>query len=313
MLIDKLNLNHLRIFECVYRTRSMTVAARELHLTQSGVSQHMKTLEEALGIELFARIKQRLVPTAQANILYKQCNESLTRLERALSELQSNERELRGSVSVGIPIEFGNNVILPLLARFSQKHPRVSFDLRMGFAPIMSERLLSGDLDFAFIDGLSVDKRITVEPLYDEVLELCIHPSLLEKHGQPKSDLKSQRKYFEGLEYVEYQKEEPILRMWFAHHLKDRNLDLQVRATVTDAQGIARMVLAGMGAGILPLHLVSKLQKEGHQIHRFRGSGTPVKNVISLAYLKEREPTTASEELLTAIKAGLKERPDQQK
>jgi DNA-binding transcriptional LysR family regulator len=42
MIIDHINLNHLRIFQSVYKTQSMTTAAGELHLTQSGVSQHIK-------------------------------------------------------------------------------------------------------------------------------------------------------------------------------------------------------------------------------------------------------------------------------
>jgi len=64
LLIDQLNLNHLRVFECVYRTGSMTAAAKELHLTQSGVSQHIKSLEDVLNFKLFDRIQQRLVPTS---------------------------------------------------------------------------------------------------------------------------------------------------------------------------------------------------------------------------------------------------------
>ena len=57
MLIDQLNLNQLRIFESVYRTQSMTQAAVELGLTQSGVSQHIRALEDVLGLSLFDRIK----------------------------------------------------------------------------------------------------------------------------------------------------------------------------------------------------------------------------------------------------------------
>ncbi|MCC6137911.1 MAG: LysR family transcriptional regulator, partial [Bdellovibrionaceae bacterium] len=59
MLLDQINMNYLRIFEAVYRTRSMTQAANELHLTQSGISQHIKSLEDTLDLQLFDRIKQK--------------------------------------------------------------------------------------------------------------------------------------------------------------------------------------------------------------------------------------------------------------
>ena len=54
---------------------------------------------------------------------------------------------------------------------------------------------------------------------------------------------------------------------------------------------MARLVVNGMGAGILPGHLVGKLQKEGMKLHVFKGGGVPTKNSISVASLKERTET----------------------
>src|SRR5262245_56732646 len=131
MFIDNINLNHLRVFECVYRTKSMTQASQELHLTQSGVSQHIKAFEDSLGTRLFDRIKQKLVPTSQANQLYKRCRDSLFGIERTLSEIKGAEKQLIGTVKIGMPIEFGNNLIVPLLAKFGREHPLVRFRLTL--------------------------------------------------------------------------------------------------------------------------------------------------------------------------------------
>jgi DNA-binding transcriptional LysR family regulator len=289
MLIDQINLNHLRIFECVYRTRSMTVAAQELHLTQSGVSQHIKAFEDSLGVRLFDRIKQRLVPTAQAARLFETCSSGLTGLERVVGEFKGGEAALTGNVTFGMPIEFGNNVLMPALAKFSQKHARVRFGLKLGFASAMNDRILSGDLDFAFVDDFKMDASITTEKVYDETLDLCASLDYLKKKGTPKND----RKWFESLDYVEYQKGEPILRMWFKQHLGTQNLALNVRADVMDVQGVARLITSGMGAGVLPGHLLSKLKAEGVRLHVFKGSGKTVKNGIRLAYLRERTHSKA--------------------
>ena len=140
MIIDKINLNHLRIFECVFRTKSMTTAARELHLTQSGVSQHMKSFEDVLGLKLFDRINQRLVPTAAAAHLYERCSAGLQGIEEAFLDLKGGQRELAGTVSIGTPIEFGNNILMPLLAQFCRKHPQVKLKLKLmlRFKPLVS-------------------------------------------------------------------------------------------------------------------------------------------------------------------------------
>ena len=117
MISNQLNLNQLRVFASVYRARSMTQAASELHLTQSGVSQHIKSLEDMLGVRLFDRIKQRLVPTQPAGLLYKGCTDALGGLEHALAEIKGGTDRLSGPVNIGMPIEFGNNLILPRLNR----------------------------------------------------------------------------------------------------------------------------------------------------------------------------------------------------
>ena len=92
MLIDQINLNQLRVFESVYRTKSMTHAARELHLTQSGVSQHIKALEDVLELKLFDRIKQKLVPTPSARELYKNTAKSFEDIETILNKLKKTDK-----------------------------------------------------------------------------------------------------------------------------------------------------------------------------------------------------------------------------
>lgn len=305
MLIDQVNLNHFRVFECVYRTGSMTTAAQELHLTQSGVSQHVKSLEDMIGARLFDRIKQRLVPTEAARVFYEHCNAGLHRIEEGLLQLKGQGKELRGNITLGVPIEFGNNLIIPLLSRFTRKHPLVKFRLRMGFASAMNEELLKGAMDFAFVDDFKMDKRVATEKVYDEVLDLFLAENLIRNFGAPKL----QAGYFESLDYVEYAEGEPVLRMWFAHHLgaKDaKHIQLKVKATVMDVQGVARFIQSEAGAGVLPSYLASQLSKNGNALYRFKGCGKPLVNRISVASLRDRTQSPASAALLRFLKESLR-------
>ena len=303
MIIDHVNLNHLRLFECVYRTGSMTGASQELHLTQSGVSQHMKALEEMIGVRLFDRVKQRLLPTAAADVFYRQCAEGLFDLEKALSDLTGKGRELSGTVSIGMPPEFGNNCIVPLLSDLTEEHPELRMALRYGFASEMNELLLSGEIDFAFVDAFEIDDRITHEAVYDETLYLCVRKDL---YRPPTSGRKEDRRYFESLAFVSFLEGEPDLRMWYQHHLGTRHLELNVRVTVHDVQGGARLIVAGAGAGIMPGHLCSKIEKEGHRFHRFKGCGRPLKNTISVAYLRERTRAPATQAVMSELVSALR-------
>lgn len=304
MLLDQVNLNHFRVFECVFRTASMTAAAQELHLTQSGVSQHVRSLEEMIGATLFDRIKQRLVPTEAARAFYEHCQAGLHKFEDGLAQLKGQGKELRGLVTLGVPIEFGNNLVIPLISKFSRKHPLVRFKLRMGFASAMNDELVKGAMDFAFVDDFRMDRRVATEKVYDEVLELFATEALSKRAGPAKLS----PQFFESLDYVEYTEGEPVLRMWMSHHLgakESKDIRLTVKATVMDVQGVARFILSEAGAGVLPGYVAQQLAKAGTPLHRFKGCGKPLVNRISVAHLKGRTQSPAADALLSYLKESL--------
>ena len=247
MLLDKVNLNQLRVFQEVYRSKSMTTAAKNLFLTQSGVSQHIKSLEEALDAKLFDRINQRLIPTGEGKALFEKISLGLSSIEEALWELRDDKENMRGTVTLGMPIEFGNNKLLPLLSQFSKQHPHIKYKLYLDFAEVFNKDLLDGKLDFAFVDTFKMDRRITTEHVYTEILELCVSKKLLKNQKQV-----NQKKFYESLAYVEYQDGQPLLGMWMDHHLGNKKLQLEVMATVMDVQAVSKLVCMGIGAGILP-------------------------------------------------------------
>jgi len=305
MIIDQLNLNHIRIFERVFAQRSMTSAARELHLTQSGVSQHIKSLENILNVRLFDRIKQRLIPTPSATVLHEQCSRHLQEIEETLATIQHQNKQLSGTVTIGMPVEFGNNIILPLLANFSKDQPLVKFRLRFDFASQINAMLLNGEMDFGFVDNIPMDPLIQTEDIYDETLKLCVS----KKHLKGLKEITETRAFFESLTYVAYQNSHPMLNMWFAHHLKLGKPNLKIRATVMDVQGVSCFILSGMGAGILPGHVLSKLQQNlsgtKQSLHYFRGCGRPLKNTIRIASLREKSHSLAAQSVLTWLKTAL--------
>jgi hypothetical protein len=129
MIIDGIKLQDLRIFQSVYEHKSMTGAAKELFMTQSGISQHVKILEDELSVVLFDRIQQRLVPTSDAHLLYQKIKTTLNLLEQSLSEvrgdLKNQPTHLMGEVSIGIPPEFGINLVVPKLMPLMKEFPKI--------------------------------------------------------------------------------------------------------------------------------------------------------------------------------------------
>jgi len=300
----QINYNALRIFLSVYQTESMTLAASQLHLTQSGVSQYIQALEEEFGRSLFTRFPRKIIPTPFAHELFEIVNNSYTSLESGLSQLLKIEENITGRVSIGMPIEFGTNIIVPLLAELGIKQSNISFEITLDYTSVLQDKLLLNDLDFAFIDEAPKDARIAYQAVGSEKILLCTTPEYFARH--PKVSYSSE--YFEKLDYVEYKGEEPIIRRWMLHHLKRKNLNLNVRAHIMDVQGVAKFVTSGLGVGALPDHVVEKLKHSGQEIKVFEGKGRPLLNEIRLAKLKNHPLSRASQLTLDELMKSLEKK-----
>ena len=287
MFIDSININSLRVFERVYHTNSMTSAAKELGLTQSGVSQHIKNLEQQLGKNLFDRLKHKLIPTRDADLLAKSCHRHLLALERSLREVTGQMETFRGEVRIGLPLEFGNNFILPMLTEIGRLHTEISFHIKYGHASEMNGLLLTGDLDFAFVDNFSLDSQIELNPVWDETLVLCVskdYKKIIFGNKNPPHNIST----YDKLDYVDYVEGAPVLAMWFKHHLKKPFIP-NVRANLMDVQGMSRIIREGLGAGVLPLHVVNRINKQdGDTLDVFIGQNKPLTNTISLGTVSQR-------------------------
>ncbi len=305
MILDNINLNYLRIFESVYRTRSMTQAAQELHLTQSGISQHIRSLEDSLEIKLFDRIKQKLIPTAAGKKLYESISPQLKNLEHALHSVTAKDHMLRGEVTIGMPVVFGLNLIIPLLKEFAAMHPQLQFNAKFELGQVLNNMLLSGEVDFAFVDDFTMDSQIKTESVYDEVLKLYCSEDYFKSRKKDVSGLKGKQLY-ESFEYIAYEKGEPILRHWLKQHLKAGQIQLNVRAYVADALGISRFITSGLGLGVLPGHHGAKLLEQGYVLHEFDSKGKESHNKISLATVQNRTHSTPVQKTLEFLVSKLK-------
>jgi len=277
-----INLNNLRIFAAVYEARSMTKAAATLFLTQSGVSQHIKSLEEELEVQLFQRVGRRVVPTTEAQALYADTEKALAILSHRLDKIHGAPKEVAGPIRIGMPIEFGKNVLIPILSQIGRKHPKLQFEIVLEYAVTLNQLLVEGHLDFAVVDEYPLDRRIEYKPIASETLLLCANREYIGRF----SKVAYKTSFFEQLEYVEYRGAEPVLRQWMLHHLKRKNLQLNVRAHIMDVQGVAKFITCGLAVGVLPDHVANRLVKEGEPIYIFEGRGKPLVNEIRLAKLK---------------------------
>ncbi len=131
----------LRAFEACARHLSVSRAAEELNLTQSTVSRQLLGLEQMLGVPLFRRVRKRMVLTAAGTSYASEVRASLARLAGAAEKIARTDRE-QTTLTVAVGSTFGSRWLVPHLADFQRRHPKVTLDL-------VSYRRGRGPYDFA--------------------------------------------------------------------------------------------------------------------------------------------------------------------
>lgn len=143
------DLNLVRAFVAIYETRSVTLAAERLGLTQPTVSHALARLRELYGDRLFARRAQGLVPSAIAERLFEQVNVALSTIEGTVEaqeqfEPASTTRRFRIAASDIGALFF----VPPLLRRFQSVAPRLQAEF-VELSETVMDGLATGALDLA--------------------------------------------------------------------------------------------------------------------------------------------------------------------
>lgn len=172
----------IRLFVAAYEERSFTAAATRENATQSGVSQHIRKLEERFGVRLFLRTGGSVVPTAAGDVYYRNCVEVLRAYHASNEALRPFAEGLEGEVMVGLMPTTTRRVLAPALQRFLDLHPNVSVHVIEAYSGVLIEQVRSGALAFAivpaFAGGAGLRQRLfarTREVLVSRATGACIH------------------------------------------------------------------------------------------------------------------------------------------
>ncbi|HHR3253477.1 TPA: LysR substrate-binding domain-containing protein [Klebsiella oxytoca] len=122
----------LRSFEAVARLGSVTLAAKELHVTHSAISQQIKVLEERVGLKLFIRHGRGLQINEEGRLYALQVREVLNHIADATRLVQVKPR--RQELTIAVVPSFGGHWLLPRLERFRVKYPQITLRIQANLA-----------------------------------------------------------------------------------------------------------------------------------------------------------------------------------
>lgn len=150
-----LNIRQIEVFKAIMDTGSVSAAARRLNVSQPSVSKQLALLESRLGLALFQRTGNRLLPRPEAVALQSRIERvysGLDRLNAFLSDLSQNRQ---GEVQVAAMPLIAHKWLPDVLAPFLRAHPLVSATLPVRSSRWIAEWVAAGRVDLGI--GLAND------------------------------------------------------------------------------------------------------------------------------------------------------------
>jgi LysR family transcriptional regulator for metE and metH len=167
-----IEVRHLKLVATVAEEGSVTRAANRLHLTQSALSHQLRDVEERLGVSLFQRTARRMLLTRSGERLLESARRILEELESAEKALQSEQNHREGLLRITTECYTCYHWLPSLMHAFQEKSPRVEVRIVAEATRRPVEALLEGELDLAIISDPVKNRKVALEPLFQDELFL---------------------------------------------------------------------------------------------------------------------------------------------
>ncbi len=250
------SLDLVRGFVAVGRRMSITLAARDLCLTQSAVSRQVHALEAQLGVPLLLRGYRSIAFTPEGERLFRSADGALQQLQDVMGDIGTNgaQRPVTLSASIG----FTGLWLLPRLSRFQQAHPGV--DLRVSANDRVADMRNDGiDLAIRYASAAAAPEGAV--RLFGESIAPVAHPSL------GRGALRSER----GLHKIDLLEFDAPQHPWlqWSEWLRERGWSASKPQAVlhfNQYDQVIQAALAGQGVALGRLELIQPLLDEGRLV-----------------------------------------------
>jgi DNA-binding transcriptional LysR family regulator len=240
----------IQSFVAVYEEGSFTSAAEREGATQSGVSQHVKQLENELGVELFERVGRDVIPTRAGKLYYAQCAEALKKLDLARQSVGSSG--IGGAIRVGLMPTFTRSILPPALKMFLDAAPGAEISVIEAYSGVLTDMTLKGELDFAVVPAFEGRAGIS-HHLIARDREVIVRA----RRGSRPNDLKSVRLSEYGPLKIVLPAAQNTRRRNIETYLSTNEVQVAERLEMDAMMGTLQFVAASDWVAILPFVMMA--------------------------------------------------------
>lgn len=281
-----ITLRQLQVFESAARHLSFSRAAKELHLSQPGVSMQIKQLEQALGRPLFEQLGKKLFLTEvgrETQRVSQAIAQQLVDLEDTLNDLRGLKQ---GALTVGV-VSTVSNFAIRLISQFRAEHPEVRITLNVVNRETLLDQLANNEVDLALMGQPPAGHDLESTPFMENPL-VVIAP-----FSHPLA--KTKRIPLARIAEEDFVAREPGsgTRSATEAYFQSHGLALRAAMEMNKNEAIKQAVEAGLGLGVVSRHTVA-LELAARRLTTLDVEGFPIRRQWHLVHRQNKHFSLAA-------------------
>lgn len=251
------NIHFLKTFISLARTRSFQAAARENAVTQSAVSQQIRTLESRVMKPLIVRSGRKLELTPEGSLFLQYAENIVNQYEEAVHKLAQTTKDHSGTVRISTIYSVGLYRLQPVIKKFLRKYRKINVHLEYYHNDIIYQRVRDNIDDFGFVAYPQASGRIALAEWGDDELVLVQNvqrPVFKTKSVAPEK--------LTEVPYVSLANTTPTGREIY-RRLRDLGVTVNPVAVFENVETLKSAVHVGMGCAIVPKNILKEETKSG--------------------------------------------------
>ncbi len=241
-----MHIETLKVFCDIIESGSFSYAASQNFVTQSAVSQQVRSLEEKYDCRLIERGRAGVKPTPAGQILYAASKEIVRRFLELENRLREIGSVVAGSIRVGTVYSVGLHELPPYLTEFLRNFPAVNVHLEYLRSNKIYEDLIEGKVDLGVVAYPAKRSQIVSVPFRHDELVLAVPPdNPLAKHTKVNVG------QLQGQKFVGYERDIPT-RKASDRILREHGVKPTYALEFDNIETIKRAVEIGLGCAIVP-------------------------------------------------------------
>ncbi|AEF16925.1 MULTISPECIES: LysR substrate-binding domain-containing protein [Thermoanaerobacterium] len=160
-----MNIENLRAFYKTVYHKNISLAAKELYLSQPAISQQIKALEKDLKVILLMRSNKGVITTPPGELVYQYAERILNLYDNMIKDLECFENDCTNRLTISSCLNVGQYALPCLIHEFNRRHENVIVNVDYNLTAEVIYNIKEKGIDIGFIEGCYTDDDISCIPL----------------------------------------------------------------------------------------------------------------------------------------------------